>query len=85
MTLERAQAWLSEVEDMMKQEAHLTTLQEEELRANYRAALVLYERALMKANQLKVDNGHVVGPAERYCFFKTMGGRCPGKGPHTLQ
>lgn len=80
MTPKHAQAWLREVEDMMRQEAQLTNSQEEELRANYRAALVLYERALMKANQLKVESGRVVGPAERYCFLKTKVRRCLNQG-----
>jgi hypothetical protein len=80
MTPRSTQAWLNQVEDMMRHKAHLTERQQEELVANHRAALMQRERAILKANQLKVKNGRVVGPTERYFLSSnTLGIRSQGK------
>lgn len=68
MSPEQAQAWLHEVEAMLGQHAVLTCRQRDELQANHLAARECCRRALLKANQLRVKEGRVVGPARRHTY-----------------
>lgn len=68
MTPDRAQAWLHEVEGLMEHRSQMTNIQAEELTANYEAALNFRELALFRANQIKVKEGRIIGPMERFCY-----------------